>query len=210
MQSSDPNFQQSADCRKLASPAPKQISRKRSVQKNYRSCFLLLRSSVFFEKSGKNNVFFLKKSPTSQKKRFRLLRTWGFACESLSLAPFSSSTPSLLSSDSEFHSFPSLHDLFSETCKNRSISYCRAIHRAIRSNATIFTCFAENFFVILLATSQKQTKNHPKWQSPEHTHIRNFGKKIGSQDRVLASLSQDLSCFGSCLTLRGDECIHVW
>ena len=57
----------------------------------------------------------------------------------------------------------------------------------------MFTCFAENFFVILLATSQprhkNKQKNHPKWQSPEHSHTRNFGKKIGSEDRVQASLS---------------------
>ena len=32
------------------------------------------------------------------------------------------STPSLLSSDSEFHSCPSFHDLLSETCESRSIS----------------------------------------------------------------------------------------
>ena len=33
MRSSDPNFRQSADCRKLGSPAPKTFSRKRSIQK---------------------------------------------------------------------------------------------------------------------------------------------------------------------------------
>ena len=47
----------------------------------------------------------------------------------------------------------------------------------LQENATNLTCFVENFFVILLTTSQpvknKQTNNKqtklPNWQSPEHT-----------------------------------------
>ena len=48
---------------------------------------------------------------------------------------------------------------------------------------SILTCFAENFVVILLATSQpaKRTKNLPKWQSPEHHTFRvgdNYGQEM--------------------------------
>ena len=53
MRSSDPNFRQSADCWKLGSPAPKNFSRKRSVQKKFRSCFLLLRGSAFSQNQRK-------------------------------------------------------------------------------------------------------------------------------------------------------------
>ena len=46
--SSDPNFQQSADCGKLESPEPKFFSCELSFQKNLEAFFFLLhRSSVF-------------------------------------------------------------------------------------------------------------------------------------------------------------------
>ena len=47
MQSSDPNFQQSADCPMLASLAPKKIHRNGPSKNFLEAVFLLLRSSVF-------------------------------------------------------------------------------------------------------------------------------------------------------------------
>ena len=55
MQSSDPNFRQSADCRKLASPAPKKIH---GSKKKIEAVFLLLRSSVC--STSKNSGFCLR------------------------------------------------------------------------------------------------------------------------------------------------------
>ena len=106
MRSSDPNFRQSVDCRKLGSPAPQHFSRKRSVQKKFRSCFLLLRSSVFSQNQGKTR-FFLKKSNFSEI-AFLLLRCWGFClCEVVSF-PFSllHSPSSLFPVLTSFLSFP--------------------------------------------------------------------------------------------------------
>ena len=75
MRSSDPNFRQSADCRKSGSPAPKIFSRKRSVEKQFRSCFFCFSEVAIFHKTWKN--IFLRKSNFSEV-AFRL------ACELVS------------------------------------------------------------------------------------------------------------------------------
>ena len=87
IQSSDPSFRQSADCLKLSGHWNQKKSRKGSVQKKFRSCFLLLRSSVFFKQHMEKHVFLKKRSNFSEV-AFRLLRTWGFVYENLSLAHF--------------------------------------------------------------------------------------------------------------------------
>ena len=123
MRSSDPNFWQSADCRKLGSPEPEIFTRKRSVPE----FFLLMLSQNLgcFSKNTGKHVFFEKKSQTSQTvaSQKQLLRTLLFRLlRSCVLHPFPSSIPSLLSSDSELRSCPSLHDLCSETCQSSSVS----------------------------------------------------------------------------------------
>ena len=159
-------------------------------KKNQKLFFLLLRSSVFdFSELG-----------------FSLMR--------ICLLPLF--PPSLFSSDSEFHSCPSLRDLFcsAKHWKIVAFPYSRATLRAMRSDRPdpVSVDFCWIWTIWLYGTmncptmgkryyfpvfrwrllrhpsghfstpSPKQTKNHPKWQSLEHTHIRNFGKKIGSED----------------------------
>ena len=70
--SSDANIRQSADCRELE---PKMFTRKRSFQKKNRSCFFLL---LGFFSNFVEQLVFLIICPTSQKLRFRLLRTCFF------------------------------------------------------------------------------------------------------------------------------------
>ena len=79
MQPSDPNFQQSADCRKLASPAPKkQFHGNGPSKKKVRSCSLLLRSSVFRQIMEKHVFFFLKKKFNFSEVAFSTSKNSGF------------------------------------------------------------------------------------------------------------------------------------
>ena len=83
-------------------------------------CLTLLRRwcfSIFME-----TLVFLKHYPTSQKLRFRFLRTWGFASKTLSHGMYSSSTCSLLSSAFALHPAPCSSKKLSERVQSISVS----------------------------------------------------------------------------------------
>ena len=64
----------------------------------------------------------------------------------------------------------------------------------LSENATTLTCFAENFFVILLATSQPvkktKTKMLPIWQCPEHTQNHN---RLQTIDTMFSRISRKIN-----------------
>ena len=122
---SDPNFRQSTDWNKKCSHGN---GRSKIVSQ---AVFCLSEVGVF-SKCQKKTRIVSKKCPTSQKLRFRLPRTWGFASENLSLVTFPSSTCSLLSSAFEPHPVPP--NFTSERAKANAFPDSRATLRSARSD----------------------------------------------------------------------------
>ena len=133
MQSSDPNFQQSADSRKLASAAPKK-SRKRFVPKKIEAVFCFSEVACF-RKIRENICVFGKKGPTSLRSGDSGFSEVGFLFMRTCLLPFF--PPPLLLFSRPTPNFILVHP--STICSAEHViivafPYSWATHRAIRSD----------------------------------------------------------------------------